>query len=351
MRVPVYESGGHWAQALSLALAAHLAIAALFVDLPGWRRAADQGPSAPVQVQVTGLAVETASLAPATLTEAVPVQPQLLPPAEAAQPAVAGAFAGEQAVTVPPVAVIAPGEVAGVATSPVAAGAPAPAAQDGTGDVAGMQPSGPTDARQAQAVESLIAAIRGRLAQSCLIAVPATAPDGAVELTVIGAGDQDIAGFGQDIAAQAQGVALLERSILLDARQCPALAYARASASYPVGAVAISLAQPVVGSGDSLRGSVSGQAVLVLVDDNGVVQDLTRFSAAQDGGGAMQFDVPVRRNGSARDTSQIVMALTGPGMAEAVAQNAGQTAERFFAALGPQPGPGVQVAVAGFYLR
>ncbi|MDO5631659.1 MAG: hypothetical protein Q4G22_07460 [Paracoccus sp. (in: a-proteobacteria)] len=344
MSAPVYESGGHWAQALSLALVTHVAVVAVFADLPGWRRPAEQ--TLPVQVQVTGLAVETASLPPTTLTEAMPVPPQSLAPAEPAQPAMPGVPTGDDPATAPPVEVIAPHVPTGGSAPPVTQPGAAPALAE---DIGGGGADG--DARQAQAVQALIAAIRGRLEQSCLIAVPAAAPDGAVELTVIGAGDQDIAGFGQGIAAQAQGVALLERSVLLDARQCPALAYARAAASYPVGPVAISLAQPVVASGDSLRGSVSsGQAVLVLVDDNGVVQDLSRFSTAQDGG-ATQFDVPVRRNGSARDTSQIIMALSGPGMAQAVAQNAGQSAERFFAALGPQPGPGVQVAVAGFYLR
>ncbi|MDO5704947.1 MAG: hypothetical protein Q4G49_07725 [Paracoccus sp. (in: a-proteobacteria)] len=338
MSALVYESRAHWGQALALALAAHALGVAAFVD---WSFGGADEVEAPAEtrIEVTGLAVETATLPSAGLTAAQSVAPERLTPA------------GADGAPLPPVPVaqVAPPVVL-TPTAPMATGVASPAEPGGIVGAGGIPAPGTiTGTAQSQAVQALIAAIRDRLAEPCLIALPAATPDGAVELTVVGAGDQGIAGFMSAVASRAQGVELLERSVLLDSRQCPALAYARGAASYPVGAITIALAQPVVASGQALRGSVSEQAVLVIVDDNGVVQDLSRFSAVQ--AGVMAFDVPVHRDGAARDTSQIVMALIGPGIAETVAQNAGRQADHFFAALGPAPGPGVQVAVAAFYLR
>lgn len=339
MTGPAYETRGQWMQALVLALLAHGAGAAVFLDLPS--RPAERLPPAPPQVEVTGLALETASLRPAD-----PVQPEIVPPQAA----------GPQSAV--PSAVL-PDPVQPVVIAPVAPGTVAPSApQIGPGDtdtpsLAEAAPGIPTGTPQSQAMIALIAAIRARLAEPCLIAVPQAAEDGAVELTVIGADDQNIAGFMSAIAGEAEGVGLLERSVLLDQRQCPALAYARAASSYPVAPLVVSLEQGVVASGGSLRGMVRGvdaaEAALLLVDDNGVVQDLDRFSAVQ--GDTIGFDVPVRRSGLARDTSQIVMALTGPGMAALIAQYDGQQADQVFAALGPAPAPGVQVSVTAFHLR
>lgn len=338
MTRPVYESRGHWAQALALALAAHVAGMAAFVDWSFWGPVEVAVPT-DRRIEVTGLAVETATLPATGLTAAQPVAPQRLAPS------------GNGATVLPPAPVVTPPVVLAPGAPTAAAGVASPAdpGAEAGGDSAASGPGTLDGTPQSQAVQALIAAIRERLAEPCLIALPAAMPDGAVELTVIGAGDQSIAGFMSAVAGQADGVELLERSVLLDPRQCPALAYARGAASYPVGPVTISLPQSVVASGQALRGSVSQPAALLLVDDNGVVQDLGRFAAAQ--GGAMVFDVPVHRNGAARDTSQIIIALSGPGVTGAVAQNAGRQADQFFAALGPAPGPGVQVAVAVFYVR
>ena len=70
---------------------------------------------------------------------------------------------------------------------------------------------------------------------------------------------------------------------------------------------------------------------LLLVDDNGVVQDLSRFLTIA--GSDARFDVPVFRNGPSRDTRQLLIALATAGRPAAVDQMAGQLAGDMFPAL------------------
>ena len=351
MTAPPFETRGQWLQALALALAAHGAGAAAFLDLRSDRQQSlEPGPIPVTQIEVTSLAVETGSLTPAESVEADD-GPAPGGPTEAESPP-------QPEIALAPVTPVLPDRAEPVTVAPGASLAPVTAPMAGGGDAVTPVPTdapGDPVAAPPPALAALIAAVRDRLAEPCLIALPRATPAGEVELTVLGAEDQGIAGFIADVAGQAAGVSLLERSVLLDQRQCPALAYARGAATYPAGPVAVTLAEGVVASGGHLLGTVHGlgpgdQVAVVLVDDNGVVQDLARFGS-RGADGSLRLDVPVRREGAARDTSQIVIALAGPGMAQAAAQNAGQRAGDFFAALGGQPGPNVRVAVAAFYLR
>ena len=89
----------------------------------------------------------------------------------------------------------------------------------------------------------------------------------------------------------------------------------REQPDYPVGRLSIALASDRVESGGRLVGAVSGAAgryvTLLLIDDNGVVQDLNRFLTFV--GGETRFDVPVTRSGPPRDTGQILLALATSG--------------------------------------
>jgi hypothetical protein len=99
---------------------------------------------------------------------------------------------------------------------------------------------------------------------------------------------------------------------VVDARQCAALDALKVSASYPASRIGLALDRVQLTSGESLTGRVLGTeglfVTLLLVDDNGVVQDLSPFtSVAADG--TVAFDVPVARSGPARATRQLLIVL------------------------------------------
>jgi hypothetical protein len=88
---------------------------------------------------------------------------------------------------------------------------------------------------------------------------------------------------------------------------------------------------------------------LLLIDDNGVVQDLQRFLSFS--GNLARFDVPVTRSGLAKDTSQILLAIASPRQPDALRERAGQLAQDVFAGLGGVTGDDTALAVATFDVR
>ena len=107
-------------------------------------------------------------------------------------------------------------------------------------------------------------------------------------------------------------------------------------------------------SGGRLIGSIEGVSpgaytALLLVDDNGVVQDLRRF--IRFAGGKAEFDVPVSRDGDPRDTSQILIALAAPSRPPTITNLAGRLAEDFFPALAKDLPANASLAVLPFDLR
>ncbi|MEL6680710.1 MAG: serine/threonine protein kinase, partial [Pseudomonadota bacterium] len=97
-------------------------------------------------------------------------------------------------------------------------------------------------------------------------------------------------------------------------------------------------------------GNVAGRYTsLLIVDDNGVVQDLRRFVTFS--GGQVTFDVPMTRAGPARDTNQLLVVLATPGRPRAVQEQAGRLAEDFFAALEAELGTDPLISVVPFRVR
>ena len=88
-------------------------------------------------------------------------------------------------------------------------------------------------------------------------------------------------------------------------------------------------------SGDTLRARVVGAAglylTLLLVDDNGVVQDLARFTTID--GSEPVIDVPVARAGPARDTRQLLVVLGSADAPIDVSAGIGGEAEDAFASV------------------
>ncbi|AGT11483.1 hypothetical protein [Paracoccus aminophilus] len=207
--------------------------------------------------------------------------------------------------------------------------------------------SGPTDPRLAALVER----VRARLESACLLALPRIDAD-QLSMKVLAADDREIGDFTRQIT---EGLAapVDSRPVLLDSRQCPGLTFLRRSAGYPAYALPIQLEAEDIASGSAARGSIGNGAgsynTLLLIDDNGVVQDLRRFLTVQ--GGTVTFDVPMTRSGSARDTSQILIAIATAAPLQSVSQNAGKLAQDFFPALAAELGENPRLGVSSLYVR
>ncbi|MFQ6551444.1 hypothetical protein AAD018_003755 [Aestuariibius insulae] len=205
---------------------------------------------------------------------------------------------------------------------------------------------------EVQTVNALIERIRGQLGEACLIALPQRTGDGEARLTLISPDEQSIAEFSQAVVPGLQPEPLA-RDILIDRRQCPAVTFIRSQPSYPVGQLSIIVSADRVESGGRLLGSISGAAgryvSLLLIDDNGVVQDLNRFVTFA--GGQARFDVPVTRNGPPRDTGQILLALATARRPLTIETEAGRLAEDVFPPLAEELGQAVAIGIVPFSVR
>lgn len=200
-------------------------------------------------------------------------------------------------------------------------------------------------------LEGMIQRIRGKLDESCLLALPQLTADGQVRIAVLAAADRQIGAFVDEIT---DGLGEIpDRRVLLDQRQCPGLSFARRTADYPLFGLQIHLDGVDIDSGGSAIGRIVNGAghynTLLLVDDNGVVQDLRRFLTVQ--GGEVGFDVPMARAGAARDTNQLLIAIATPGRIDSVTRNAGRLAADFFPDLIAELGDDVLIGVSSVYVR
>ena len=202
------------------------------------------------------------------------------------------------------------------------------------------------------AVSELITRIRGRLTDPCLLAIPQQSGDGVPELVLMGSNEAEMQGFATAVLADLVPQPT-ERRILIDARQCAALNFARENRFYPAFRLSVSLDQASITSGANLTGAIGNTAgryiSLLLVDDNGVVQDVGNYLSFT--GSAARFDVTFTRDGNTRDTSQTLVALaTATRPATLNAQN-GQLAVDFFAALRAELGPDTPLVLVPFDVR
>ncbi|PTV95959.1 hypothetical protein C8J27_103290 [Rhodobacter aestuarii] len=292
------------------------------------------GPGAPLpepeQPEIELPPLELATVAPDILPESDPI-PEPEPPApEAVDPA--------------------PAEV------PPAVSVPEPAApvrpRLGEPIVAPPPPS-----PDAEALRRLVSRIRKQFGDSCLIALPQLGAGQAPSVVMLSDRDRSMVGYADAVLPDPQDPEadpISSRAVLVDNRQCPAVNFLRARGEYPAFGLSLGLVSTQVLSGGRLIGSIEGapsgtQTALLLVDDNGVVQDLRRF--LQFSGGKITFDVPVTRDGDARDTSQMLIALATPKRLDTVTNLAGRYAEDFFPALQKELGEGAAIAVLPFDLR
>lgn len=207
----------------------------------------------------------------------------------------------------------------------------------GIGERRPARPPGPPDRAGGitdPALRELIERIRSRLVDRCLVALARGGGDAPIEILMVADNDQTIAAFETAVLSDI-GFALERRRELVDPLQCAALDLIRAHPRYPTFPIAIGLSQTTIDSGESLTGVVrglGGQTMsIMIVDDNGVAQNLQRFVTRF--GQEYRFEIPMTRDGPARDTRQLLVVLATRTPLRALTTQDGQLAEDMFGAL------------------
>ncbi len=219
-------------------------------------------------------------------------------------------------------------------------------------------PALPTDAaavsqpQQGGQSDPFLARIRGQLALPCLVAYPKRSSAGDTALEFVAANEADIRSFASELLANVSPVPP-QTAELIDSRQCDALNFVRESAQYPAFSLAVNLTSADIASGERLTGTIdnAGGAYvsLVVVDDNGVVQDLGQYMSFV--GGQVSFEVPMSRFGGARDTRQLLLAIASAGRPAALDTHNGFLAADFFPKLRESVDRRARLALVPFSLR
>lgn len=198
---------------------------------------------------------------------------------------------------------------------------------------------------QMKGLGQLIRQIRAVPQPQCSLLLPRRSGTADLGLSLVGADDVVLNGVADQVTSRVSADVVRKLDII-DARQCAALDALRQSASYPASRIGLSLEQTTLKSGDSLKARVLGagglNVALLLVDDNGVVQDLTRFASLD--GDVVVIDAPVARSGGARTTLQMLVVLGGRAGDFALADQMGGLAQDVFLSL---PAEVLQTAVFG----
>jgi eukaryotic-like serine/threonine-protein kinase len=266
-----------------------------------------------------------ADAVPATTTALEPVSPQSAAAASSAG-TVVPTVAEQQAVTVEVLAAAAPvakpvrpvplalsgisppGTVAAVPTVPSAAlpGVPAQKLAPVPQQVA-LAPAALAPASLAERMRNFVRFYDGG---TCFFAVP-----------VPFAGQRPrIDGFGSDAEPILTFGAELRRTLGIDAEivvrqitgeQCPAIGFIGGLLKSRLPELAVRLEADYIASGDELRGRIEGAALpwlsLLLVDDDGMVHDISKYLQHSDAG--PHFAVPVYLTAQGKDRNQLIVAI------------------------------------------
>jgi hypothetical protein len=267
---------------------------------------------------------------------------------------------GDGAGSIAPVGISATQPVAAVETGITAVSeaiAPAVAAQETVAAVQSVPAAAPPQDPEVtqgppSAVDEFILRIRGQLSLPCLVATPRRDAAGEISLDFMAANEADILTFSDELLADV-ATPPPARNVLVDPRQCAALNFVREGARYPTFPLAIAVQSDAVTSGERLVGALQGAqgryVSMIVIDDNGVVQDLSAFLSFS--GDTVTFDVPMSRFGPARDTQQLLMAMATPARPVAMDTHNGFLAAEFFPVLRESVDRNTPLAMIPFRLQ
>ncbi|WP_386629940.1 serine/threonine protein kinase [Sulfitobacter geojensis] len=221
-------------------------------------------------------------------------------------------------------------------------------------DITPPKPKAAAPAPSAQdiAVGELLRRIKTAVTDPCLLALPRRDGTEGVGLALIASSDAAMARFSDTVLTE-KDTDIRQTRVLIDERQCAALDYVRLNRDYPATQLGLRLDAAEVPSGGNLTGVLRGTAgryvTLVLIDNNGVVQDLQRFMSFS--GNFARFDVPVTRPGAPRDTKQMLLAIATRRPATEIRARAGQLAQDVFSGLSGEIASQAALAVTTFDVR
>jgi hypothetical protein len=168
----------------------------------------------------------------------------------------------------------------------------------------------------------------------CFAALPTLSDTGDFQLEVFARTETDLADFAARLRERLGQVpnATLKP---VSAAQCAALEALRAAPAFPAFTIYFDLAARDITSGSALEGRVGntggGVLTLLVIDDEGTVQDLAtflRFAA-----GEARFSVPLTLTAGPVETRQLLMALSTPAVPRTVIDLNGAKADAYFPAL------------------
>ena len=296
---------------------------------------------APSQVGVTAAAVAPVSAAPVVTAAPQPQSVAAVAPSASAATRVAPSAAAPQAV-----------QPSRAEPQTIAAARPPVPDAPETSRPAAQRPPAPPPSAQDIALGDLIRRIRTSVADACLLALPRRDGEDGVGLAFISSTDAAMERFSQDVLTE-DDADIRQTRTLVDPRQCPAVTYIRQNRDYPATRLGVQLDATEVPSGGRLTGVLRGTAgkyvLLLLVDNNGVVQDLQRFMSFS--GNFARFDVPVTRAGAARDTSQLLLAIATNRPPSIIRDRAGRLAQDVFAGLDGDFADSAALAIVAFDVR
>lgn len=182
------------------------------------------------------------------------------------------------------------------------------------------------------AIGRLLRRIRDTPGEPCTLALPRRAGgDALAGLSMIGADEAVLDEAALHILEELDFAPIQTRE-LLDPRQCATLDALRQSESYPANRIGLTVNTGILSSGEMLSGRVVGAGglyvTLLLVDDNGVVQDLAPFVTLD--GTTPVFEVPVARSGPTRATRQVLVAIGTRGTPLDLSDRIGREAQEVF---------------------
>lgn len=293
--------------------------------------AASAGPAAAVAAS-SGGSVSTASPFSVDVTRADAV------PSSAASVAVGTSTGGMAAVPAPSPAARRPHQPA----------TPAQPARQRLSMVWPREPPAPVD--MTAAYSDVLASIRLRRGGSCLAAWAVLTGE-SIRIDGFAAGTAASAGT----LATEHAARLIVRDHRVSRAQCAALDFARSAPGYPEPGLSVGLAAAAIDSGEPLSGIISGMPggwlYLLIVDDEGKVQELKDLEAEAD---AVSFRAPLTLTGGPVGTVQLLLALASDAPLDSVARNEGAPAELYFPPLRAevaQAGAAIRLALVPFVLR
>lgn len=211
----------------------------------------------------------------------------------------------------------------------------------------------PPPSAQDLAIGDLIRRIQATEADPCLVSLPRRDGEEGVGLAMIASADRAMSSFTDALLTEPSDADIRQTRTLIDQRQCPALTYVRQNRDYPATRLGVRLDAAEVPSGGNLTGVLRGTGgrylMLLLVDNNGVVQDLARFVSYS--GNFARFDVPVTRVGVQRDTSQVLLAIATDRPTAVIRDRVGQLAQDVFAGLEGEVASAAALAITVFDVR